>query len=364
MYTGPNGITRTHIDADGDLEEGALATVLRVVTYIEDLTRAVLPQEELALCADSGRVALQATLPEFDAQGLVERPGRRNPGTIQIPGVDEEAGSRQQTSDRDTAGGRPRPAAGTLRAVGSRLATGTLLAAASRPAARTPQAAGRRPKGTRGNVPGHTLPKDPAGGQRKLEGPRPIAAPGPSTPALEPSAPAGPEPRAPTSPKPRVVAAPEQPAPSEPTPSIPRAERVAAVEVVAARAAPTRAREVIEWLEVAVATKRAELDKDHTALVEERGRLEEVGKLLEAHIASASATHERSMRVVAEQQEALEEVHDEAVTVQEKASRMERQATERDQASRRWAAELLARERLLLAREEAVGKREKSVQSA
>ena len=43
MYTGLNDITRTHIGVEGDLEEGALVTLLRVVTGVEDLTRAVLP---------------------------------------------------------------------------------------------------------------------------------------------------------------------------------------------------------------------------------------------------------------------------------------------------------------------------------
>ena len=93
MYTDLGDITRTHIGMEGDLEEGALATLLKVVTSVDDLTRVVLPREELALCADLGRVALQATLPEFDAKGLVERPGRQNPRTIQIPAVDEEAGN-------------------------------------------------------------------------------------------------------------------------------------------------------------------------------------------------------------------------------------------------------------------------------
>ncbi|XP_062203787.1 vicilin-like seed storage protein At2g18540 [Phragmites australis] len=63
------------------------------------------------------------------------------------------------------------------------------------------------------------------------------------------------------------------------------------------------------------------------------------------------------MRAVAEEQEALEEVRDKAIAAQEEASRLE-------QASRRRTAELLARERLVRAREEAFGQREKSVESA
>ena len=55
------------------MNDAALAGLLRVLTDAKDLTRAVLPREQLALCADPNRVALRATLPEFDAQGLVDR---------------------------------------------------------------------------------------------------------------------------------------------------------------------------------------------------------------------------------------------------------------------------------------------------
>ncbi|XP_062217636.1 uncharacterized protein LOC133917800 [Phragmites australis] len=272
-------------------------------------------------------------MPEFDAQGLVDRPGRRNPGTIQIPRVDEEAGSRQQADGRDTTDSMQPP-------------------------------------------------KEPVGGQRQLEELRLAPALGPSTPVSEPSVPAGPEPRAPASPEPRAPAGPEQPALIEPTSSTPRTERVAAGEVVALRAMlaqqPSRtpsasaerarrgpsprppsgqapeplpevlgsAREVIGRLEVAVAAERAELDKELTALVEEWRQLKE------------------SKRKVAEEREALEETRDEAVAVQEKASCMERLMIERDQASWRRVAELLAWERQLLSREEAADKREEAVRSA
>ncbi|XP_062202101.1 uncharacterized protein LOC133904658 [Phragmites australis] len=179
-------------------------------------------------------------------------------------------------------------------------------------------------------------PKDPARDQRRPEVLRPAPAPEPSVLAPEPKrARRGPSTWPPSSQAP------------EPLPDV-----------------LGSAREVIGWLEAAVAADRVELDRDHAALVKERGRLEEVGRVLEPRISSAHATHERSMRAVAKEREALEEVCDEAVAAQEKATCMERQATERDQASRWWVAELLAREWLLLAREEAVVKREKSVQSA
>ena len=51
-------VHRTCIGKEGDLNKGALATLLKVVIGIDDLARAVLPREELALCADLGRVAL------------------------------------------------------------------------------------------------------------------------------------------------------------------------------------------------------------------------------------------------------------------------------------------------------------------
>ncbi|XP_062208966.1 uncharacterized protein LOC133910667 [Phragmites australis] len=111
------------------------------------------------------------------------------------------------------------------------------------------------------------------------------------------------------------------------------------------------AREVIEWLEAAVAAERAELEKEHVALVDERGRLEEVCKLLETRMASARSAYEKSMREVALEREALEEADDEAVAAQEKAGRLERLAAERDRASRRRIGELDAREEQLARRE-------------
>ncbi|XP_062217699.1 predicted GPI-anchored protein 58 [Phragmites australis] len=171
-------------------------------------------------------------------------------------------------------------------------------------------------------------PKDPAGDQMRPEVPSPALAFEPSAPTPEPSMPMELEPQGPPCPEPRAAAAPEQPAPSEPTLSSSRAEQAAVVEVVAARAAPTwqssgTLSASAKRAQAAVATERAELDRYRTALVEERGRLEEVGWLLEARITLARATHERSMCAVAEEREALEEVRDEAVAVQEDASRME-----------------------------------------
>ncbi|XP_062182031.1 uncharacterized protein LOC133886299 [Phragmites australis] len=325
MYTGPNDITRTHISAEGDQEEGALVTLLRVVTGVDDFTRAVMPREQLALYADPSRVALQATLPEFDTRGLVDCPGRRNPRTIQILGVDEEAG--------------------TPRAAGHRPAVELLQAAAIRPAVGAPPVAERRPRGTKGNAPGRSCPsRRPRRRHRLHDNRRRRMAR-------------------------RREARAEVKSRAHGVRDGERAHRGRSTHLPSSQAPEPlldvlgSAREVIVRLEAAVAVERVELNRDCAALVEERGWLEEVGRLLEAWFALARATHERSMRAVAEEREALEEVRDEAVAAQEKATCMERQAAERDQASRRRAAELLARERLLLAREEAVVKREKSVQS-
>ncbi|XP_062193506.1 predicted GPI-anchored protein 58 [Phragmites australis] len=223
----------------------------------------------LALYADPGRVALQATLLEFDAQGLVDRLGHRNPGTIQIPRVDEETGGAQRTSGRDTAGGRPqtdgrdaadgRTQADGKDATGNRPQAGRGAAAgSSHHASRGVAGSGAAALEDKGKCPrvfvpqplsssspspprqqpavGSTKepPKDPVGDQRRLEAPRPAPAPEPSVPAPEPSTPAELEPQAPPCPEPRVAAALEQPAPVEPTPSTSRAGQVAA-----ARAAPT-----------------------------------------------------------------------------------------------------------------------------
>ncbi|XP_062208949.1 uncharacterized protein LOC133910643 [Phragmites australis] len=78
-----------------------------------------------------GRVALQVTLPEFDAQGLVDWPVHRNTGTIQIPGVDEETGDAPRTSGRDAIGGRPQSSG--REAAGGRTQTGGRGAAGGRP---------------------------------------------------------------------------------------------------------------------------------------------------------------------------------------------------------------------------------------
>ena len=85
--------------------------------------------------------------------------------------------------------------------------------------------------------------------------------------------------------------------------------------------------------------------------------MEEVDRLLEARIASARSNHEREKRAMVKEQEALEEVREEAVAALEEATRL-------GEISRWRAAELLARERLVRAWEEAIVPRENAVETS
>ncbi|XP_062205210.1 uncharacterized protein LOC133907215 [Phragmites australis] len=130
---------------------------------MEDLTRAELPWEQLVLCADPNRVALQKTLLEFDAQGLVDRPGHQNPETIQIPGVDEVTGCASSASGGSAASSRPQTSG--MGAAGGPAQNGGASATGSRPqasgaGARTQNssagAAGGRPQAGRGAAAGNS----------------------------------------------------------------------------------------------------------------------------------------------------------------------------------------------------------------
>ncbi|XP_062178812.1 uncharacterized protein LOC133883484 [Phragmites australis] len=68
----------------------------------------------MALCANPDRVAIQAKLSEFDAQGLVDRLGHRSPGTIETPGVDAASGEEAASDPAQTGG--PGAASGKLQA--------------------------------------------------------------------------------------------------------------------------------------------------------------------------------------------------------------------------------------------------------
>ncbi|XP_062182131.1 uncharacterized protein LOC133886441 [Phragmites australis] len=160
MYTGSQDITRTRIGEDEDLDEAALAGLLWVVTGVEDLTRAVLPREQLVLYADSGRV---------------------------IPGVDEETGGARKTGGVDAVGGRPptggREAAGGRTQTGGRGAAGGRRQAGRGAAACTSLQAGRRDAASSGATASGDKGKHP-----RTFVPQPSSSSSPSPPRQRPSA--------------------------------------------------------------------------------------------------------------------------------------------------------------------------------
>ena len=104
FYTGPEDITRTQIGASWDLGQAELRGMIRVITGSEDMSRAELPWPEMALCAHPDRVAILKRLPEFDAQGPVDRPRSRSPEASELPGLEdllgeEGVGSSAQAGD-------------------------------------------------------------------------------------------------------------------------------------------------------------------------------------------------------------------------------------------------------------------------
>ncbi|KAF0891187.1 hypothetical protein E2562_006545 [Oryza meyeriana var. granulata] len=64
--------------------------MLRVVIGSGDVTARKLPQEDLTLYDDPGRVVRQAVLPKCDTKGILEHASGKVPGLICIPGVDGE----------------------------------------------------------------------------------------------------------------------------------------------------------------------------------------------------------------------------------------------------------------------------------
>ncbi|KAF0895002.1 hypothetical protein E2562_004989 [Oryza meyeriana var. granulata] len=60
--------------------------MLKVVVGVNDVTTSILPREDLTLCNDRGRVALQETLPNCNARGIQERTLGMAPGSVQILG--------------------------------------------------------------------------------------------------------------------------------------------------------------------------------------------------------------------------------------------------------------------------------------
>ncbi|KAF0928386.1 hypothetical protein E2562_003204 [Oryza meyeriana var. granulata] len=62
--------------------------MLRVVIGSNNIPASELPREDLVLCNDIGRVALQAILPKYDAKGILERAFGMTPRPEQILGDD------------------------------------------------------------------------------------------------------------------------------------------------------------------------------------------------------------------------------------------------------------------------------------
>ena len=98
FYTGPEDITRTQIGASWDLGPAELRGMTRVITGVEDMGWAELPWPKMALCTNPDRVAIMAKLPEFDAQGPVDRPRSRSPEASELPGLEELLGEEATTS--------------------------------------------------------------------------------------------------------------------------------------------------------------------------------------------------------------------------------------------------------------------------
>ncbi|XP_062201997.1 uncharacterized protein LOC133904516 [Phragmites australis] len=102
----------------------------------------------MALYSNPDHVAIQAKLPEFDAQRFVDRPRRQSPKTTETPGVDETAGEEAasdlaQTGGPGAASGEPqsssRAAAGSSHRIGGGGTAGSGVAT-------VPEDRGKRPR--------------------------------------------------------------------------------------------------------------------------------------------------------------------------------------------------------------------------
>ncbi|KAF0889063.1 hypothetical protein E2562_021119 [Oryza meyeriana var. granulata] len=342
MYTSSRDVTRTHIGEAGDLSEPALVALLKVVVGTDDLTRIVLPNEELALFLDPGRVALQMSLTAFDAQGLKEGP--RADSEVWTSSGQAEGRAVPEEEDADTWAGSGRitdPELGPSEKPGSApsdrpTATEASAAATAKAVAVALGAGGDNqwspPRGAE-SVPGTTL-----GGTAFMS--RREEASGGSTPFASASSTATPGSRGAWS---RVES------PQEAFPEVLES-----------------ARAMVERLQAVAAARREELEGEYSALVEERGWLEVARKLLKVHVRAACAAHERSLSWIEKEREALEEARD-AVAAQEEAEGRLELAAQCEQADRH-AQELATckdqvalREQMAGALEEALTKQEKTV---
>ncbi|KAF0929300.1 hypothetical protein E2562_019883 [Oryza meyeriana var. granulata] len=86
----------------------------------------------------------------------------------------------------------------------------------------------------------------------------------------------------------------------------------------------------VQWLEALVATERAKLDREHSALLEERGRLEATHKLLDTRVRVARVAHMQTLSRIEREQTALEEACHEAVMTQQEAEGRLKLTTQRE----------------------------------
>ncbi|KAF0936120.1 hypothetical protein E2562_038806 [Oryza meyeriana var. granulata] len=64
--------------------------MLMMVIGFDEVSANELPREDLTLCDDPGRVALQAILPKCDAKGILKHASGRALGPMRILGVDDD----------------------------------------------------------------------------------------------------------------------------------------------------------------------------------------------------------------------------------------------------------------------------------
>ncbi|KAF0904706.1 hypothetical protein E2562_036171 [Oryza meyeriana var. granulata] len=105
LYTGDRDMTRTHVGASHNWGREELAYMMRVLIGSGNVSANELPREDLALCDDPGRVALQAILPKCNVKDILECESGRATGPVRIPRVNGD----EAHQDGDVAGGAPDP---------------------------------------------------------------------------------------------------------------------------------------------------------------------------------------------------------------------------------------------------------------
>ncbi|XP_062193529.1 uncharacterized protein LOC133896911 [Phragmites australis] len=316
----------TSISEEWDLGRSALKGLLRVVTGVADLSWAELPWKEMALCAKPDRVAVQAKLPEFDAQGL-SMGAAKSQGR---PGAPRPPPALEPSAPEPSAPAGPMP---------------MITAAEAGPPSTTAEP----------GTPSTMAESRPAGAAAEPEPACMAAMLGSSSVAAEPgpaSAAAKPEAQPPSCPELTVEAAPERPSPSESGPSAPSTGWMT-----------ERAWEVIGRLEVAMAGEMAQQEAERAALAIERAQLTAAWRVFDSHLAAARAVNEDERRAMEEERKALEEARAEVARgwkaleearvdhVEGELQRREQDVTIRETNAEITAADLGAREDMLAHRE-------------